>query len=113
VVVFRAGSGTVLTHRITQVFRNADELRFETRGDANPSPDPVLTTGSAIVGRVMFSLPLAGYALAYLSLPSGLLSCVSLIAALLLSGWLLDLHENDHGAAPAPAATGRRSAERT
>lgn len=113
VVAFRAGPGTLVTHRITQVFGGASEPRFETRGDANLTPDPVLATASAIVGRVVVTVPLAGYALAYLSLPGGMPSFLALIGMLFLAGWLIDVLERERTGAPAPAATQPQTAANT
>ena len=102
VVAYRAGSGTLVTHRIAQIYDGAGELRFQMRGDANPTPDPVLATGSAIVGRAVFWVPLVGYAVAFLSLPGGLASYLSLIGMFFLAGWLIDLLERERTSEPAP-----------
>ena len=102
VVAYRAGSGSLVTHRITQIYDGAGELRFQMRGDANPTPDPVLATGSAIVGRAVFWIPLAGYVVAYLSLPGGLASYLALIGMFFLAGWLIDLLERERANGPAP-----------
>lgn len=113
VIAYRTGSGTLVTHRITRIFGGADELRFEVRGDANATPDPVLVTASSIVGRAVFSVPLAGYALAYLSLPGGLSSYLALTGMLFLAGWLLELLERAQTTLPAPAAAQQQIATNT
>jgi signal peptidase len=87
VVAVRVGSaGTMVTHRVTRIVHRDDELWLETKGDANPSVDPALTPGSALIGRVGITLPLAGYLLRLLSVPAGIGLVLSLAALLLTVG---------------------------
>ena len=96
VVSLRAGSeSAIFTHRIVGVVERADGLWISTKGDANADPDPTLVPASAVIGRSEFSIPFAGYLLALLSIPAGVLFLVGLAATLLASAWLLESLELD------------------
>ena len=78
------------THRIIDVVDRADGRWIRTKGDANEAPDPTLVHASAVIGRSEFSIPLAGYLIALLSVPTGVLFLVGLGATLLAAAWLLE-----------------------
>ncbi|MDR1213657.1 MAG: signal peptidase I [Propionibacteriaceae bacterium] len=63
IVTFQVGpEGPLLSHRVTQVLSELDGhpgLWFVTRGDANPSDDPVVGA-DRVVGRKFFTLPKVG-----------------------------------------------------
>jgi hypothetical protein len=65
--------------------------------EATPTrlPTPTLHPASAISGVVRLSAPVAGFLLAYLTIPSGILSVISLLGSLLVSLWLLEDLEKD------------------
>ncbi|MDO8483652.1 MAG: signal peptidase I [Candidatus Limnocylindrales bacterium] len=90
VITLAAGNGTVVTHRVIRVAELDGTRHFETKGDANTSPDPVLVAPGQVAGVVDLSVPIAGYALAMLSTPSGLVSVGSLLLASLMAIWFLD-----------------------
>ena len=90
VITLAAGNGTTVTHRVIRVAELDGTRHFETKGDANPSPDPVLVAPGQVAGVVDLWVPIAGYALAMLSTPGGLVSVGSLLLATLLAIWLLD-----------------------
>ena len=91
VVSLRAGDDRALfTHRITEVVDRPDGRWVRTKGDANDSADPTLVHSSAVVGRVQVSLPYAGYLLALLSVPMGVLFLLGIAATLLAAVWLLE-----------------------
>jgi signal peptidase len=74
--------GRLVTHRV---------IAYRTKGDANPGRDPWTIRLSGQVGRVSFSVPVAGYILFYAHTREvrGLLICVaafSLLVAIL--GWI-------------------------
>ena len=112
VVTFGLPNGTVVTHRIVRLSAIDGILHMETKGDANANPDPVLLPVSRISGIVRASLPVAGFVFAYLTLPTGMVSVVSMLVCLLLCIWLLEdwLRELDQrpnpGAAPSPVPDG-------
>jgi signal peptidase I len=107
VVSIRAANGVLYTHRVIEVTSSIDGLLFRTQGDANPAADPSPVPETAITGRVLFHLPVAGYVVAFLGMPAGLMSILAAIAATLLMVWLLEDLESAtrrrHGDQPAAA----------
>jgi signal peptidase len=112
VVSLRSGpQRAVFTHRVIRVAERAGEVWVETRGDANPAPDPSLTPASAVIGRVAVTIPLAGYLIALLSVPAGVVFAISLGLLFLALGWWLDDRRAEHrraGAVLVVTATGAR-----
>jgi signal peptidase len=91
VVSLRSGpERAVFTHRIVRVAHRDGEVWIETKGDANPAADPSITPASAVLGRVALSIPYAGYLIALLSIPSGIVFIIALGLLLLAIGWWLD-----------------------
>ena len=107
-VSIRLPNGVVVTHRIVGFAEQPDELYLETRGDANKSADPALVPASAVIGVVGLSVPLAGYLLAMLSMPSGIISILSLLGALRLATWMIDDLEAEERAAREAEQVGAR-----
>jgi signal peptidase len=67
-VITYTHEGTRVTHRIVAIGHRRDgERLFRTRGDANATPDPWRSTLHGEQPVVRFHVPLAGYALAALS----------------------------------------------
>ena len=89
VITFTAPNDTVVTHRV--LGRSAGEdPSFITQGDANATPDPDLVPGAAVIGRVVFAVPVAGSALVTLSTTIGMVVMGALLLTLTLGGWFLD-----------------------
>jgi signal peptidase len=112
IVSLKAGpQNTLYTHRIIAVVDRADGRWVRTKGDANPEEDPTLVPSSAIVGRTELVIPLAGYLIALLSMPAGVMFIVGLAASLLAGAWLLESVESDgsrpRSAAPVPTDRSR------
>jgi signal peptidase I len=88
VVSFRSSEegGRVLTHRVQRVEMQEGRVAVETRGDANTGSESWVIDPQGVVGRVVFHLPLAGYALAPLQglLPRLLLVVVPALALAVL-----------------------------
>jgi signal peptidase len=96
VVSLRVGpERSTYTHRIIDVFDRPDGVWIRTKGDANEEPDPTLVPATAIIGRVEWSIPFAGYLMALLSLPVGVVFVLGLAATLLAIAWLLESVEVD------------------
>jgi signal peptidase I len=85
VITVRADTGVVYSHRVVAVTGSGASLQFQTRGDANVSPDPRPAPGRAIVGRVAFTIPMAGFVLAFFDHATGIICVLSLFAALALA----------------------------
>jgi signal peptidase len=90
VVTARGTGSAVVTHRVVRRVGDGSDLRFELKGDANAAPDPVLVPAADVVGVVEAQVPLAGYVLAMLRSPAGLVSWVALLLTLWLLGGLFD-----------------------
>ena len=59
------------THRIVSDRAEEGVMIFATKGDANDSPDTTETSQSDIHGRVLFSVPFAGYVFEFVRKPIG------------------------------------------
>ena len=57
--------GRLVTHRVIDILQTPRGLAYRTKGDANPGRDPWTIRLTSQVGRVSFSLPVAGYVLFY------------------------------------------------
>jgi signal peptidase len=108
VISFRSGRGTVTTHRVLGIVDQAGVVHFTTQGDANPTPDPTLVQGSAVIGRIDTHIPGLGYTYLYLSTTAGLVSVVSALATVLLAIWLLEDFERSRASSRARSAIARR-----
>lgn len=67
--------GRLVTHRVISQ-RPGEPLFFNTQGDANATPDPFPVPARAIRGRVMWDVPLLGYAVDLLRWPRGFIILV-------------------------------------
>lgn len=102
VATFRLATGSLVTHRVIRTVDREDGRWYEIKGDANAAPDPTLISASAAEGRVLFSLPLLGYLVWFLHLPSGVIAVLTATLALYIAGLLLDPGEEpDPGDEPA------------
>ena len=90
VISIHAISGVVYTHRVIAIDELAGAVAFQTQGDANATPDPALVPAGAVMGRVVFTVPLLGYLLALLGTPIGIASLGCALISLLLSYWLFE-----------------------
>jgi signal peptidase len=97
VVSLRTGTNlqAIFTHRVTRIVERDGIPWVETKGDANAAVDPSITSTDHVIGRVAASIPYAGFLLALLSVPSGVLFVVLLAAVLLTLTWLLESFEID------------------
>ena len=90
VITVKLASGSTVTHRVIEIIPTDGPPMFQTRGDANGGPDPAHVTSDQVVGRLAWHLPLLGFLLAMLSMPTGLAALFSVGATLLTAIWLLD-----------------------
>ena len=102
VLTVRLHDAVVVTHRVTRVVDLPAGLHLELKGDSNAAPDPALVPADHTVGRVVLSIPFAGFVLAMLSQPAGLISALSFLTSLFLLISFLDaLAEGSKRAEPA------------
>ena len=91
VVTFKGSDGSQLvTHRIVAV-TPGEPLAFTTRGDANDANDQQPLLASAVVGKVIKTIPYVGFAMNFIRSKIGLLVLVILPGALIavLEMWKL------------------------
>lgn len=82
VLTFQNNEGTdYFTHRVIKI-DDANKM-LQTKGDANPDPDPEETSAYFVVGRVDFSIPKIGYAVQFLNSTAG-----KIITACVYIAWL-------------------------
>lgn len=93
--------GRYVTHRVVNILKTPHGLAYKTKGDANPARDPWTIRLDGQVGRVAFSVPVAGYVLYYAHTREIRGALVSLAAILLLIGVLRRIWRRE--AAPAGA----------
>ncbi|MDQ3938044.1 MAG: signal peptidase I [Chloroflexota bacterium] len=90
VISFRTSNGPLMTHRVIRIADVPSGRWYETKGDANLHPDPVLVPATSVVGPVRFSVPALGLIVAMLSAPIGIFSLLSIMGTLLTASLLLD-----------------------
>jgi signal peptidase I len=90
VVTITVGGRTTVTHRVVAVTPTDDGPVFRMQGDANATADPVAARADQVRGLLVVQLPLLGFLLAMLSMPSGIAALFSIGATLLTAIWLLD-----------------------
>ncbi len=95
VVTVQQGGSTPYTHRIVRLAELDGVPYVETKGDANPQPDPAIVPVAAIVGRIALSLPLLGYLSLALGTAMGLAGFLALCAMVLILIWVLEDLEDD------------------
>jgi signal peptidase len=95
--------GRLVTHRVVRV-READGLFFETKGDANAAQDAFPVPARSIRGRVLWHVPVLGYAVDFLQWPRGFILLVVIPAAALATTELLAWRRRRLRSSPAGAA---------
>jgi signal peptidase len=60
-----------VTHRIVELKEEGGETVYLTKGDKNPSQDPKPVSKKDIVGKMVISIPLIGYASSFAKTPAG------------------------------------------
>ena len=97
--------GNLVTHRVVGIRQTEQELAFKTKGDANEEADRGLVPASALVGRVMATIPYIGHVIVFAGTRLGLIALVAIPLGLLVLGELYDLAravrtDRDGGAEP-------------
>ena len=95
VVTVRLHDEVMVTHRVVRIIDRPSGLELELKGDANTAPDPALVPASSVAGRVAAVVPVAGFILATLASPTGMISTLSMLASLVLAIWLLERLERE------------------
>ena len=72
------------THRVNSIREEGGTTYFATKGDANEDPDPEETPQHAVIGKVLFSVPSAGFVLDFARQPLGFALLIGLPATLIV-----------------------------
>jgi signal peptidase len=88
----------LFTHRITRTLERDGAVWIQTKGDANPTPDPSIIPATAVAGRVSTVIPYLGYPIQLLSSLAGVAFLLSIGLVTLLGAWLLETLEDDQRA---------------
>ena len=54
------GEGLTITHRVKEVIKTGNDIKFRTKGDNNPIPDSALVSSDKVLGKVVFKIPFLG-----------------------------------------------------
>ncbi len=73
-----------VTHRIFSVYKEGDVILYQTKGDANESPDVGAVTEDRIIGKYLFSVVYLGYILSYVKTLPGLLLLIILPSIIII-----------------------------
>lgn len=73
-----------ITHRIVSKEEINGQIAFETKGDANDSPDGEKFTKEGIVGKVFLTIPFLGYPVAYAKTTPGLILLIIIPAVIII-----------------------------
>ena len=77
IIVFKK-DGAVITHRITNIVKRYDKLEFETKGDANNTPDKGTVKEENIEGKYICTIKYIGNILKFIKTPIGLTLVVTI-----------------------------------
>lgn len=85
------------THRIIDILGDFTSLSYVTKGDANEEQDPAPVYDRDIIGKVVFSLPYAGYILDFARQPIGFTLMIGIPASIIILDELVRIfHEVQH-----------------
>lgn len=97
VITFRNRQGTVVTHRIVQVYGSGSGRSFQTQGDANNIPDGGSVPAENVIGKVVFRIPGLGYVSQGLHTTRGRIIAGGVVVLLMGMMFLPDLFEPKKG----------------
>jgi signal peptidase I len=78
----RSREGRLVTHRVTERRRDGQRVAFVTRGDVNTAQEHWSSDSDARVGTLALRIPLAGYAVTWLTRPAIVLGLLAIVLAL-------------------------------
>ena len=90
IISFKNNVGTLVTHRVIKVTPEG----LETQGDSNNISDGISTTGANFVGKVLFTIPKLGSAVAYMQTTKGKIVLTTIIIVIFFSAFLLSDDNN-------------------
>jgi signal peptidase len=72
------------THRVVSVLEENGRTAYMTKGDANEEADPVRIAGNEVIGKVVFSVPFAGFIIDFARQPIGFTLMIGIPAGLII-----------------------------
>ena len=89
-------SNIIVTHRILNKYYDVttNKYTYQTKGDANNTPDFTLADDSNVIGKVIFKIPKVGYIQELLATRGGLIIVVLIPALVILSYDIMRLGKN-------------------
>ena len=100
VITFTNGGSVPITHRVVAV----EDGQYVTKGDANENIDSEPVAPSAVVGRVVYTIPAIGHVIIWANTPVGQFALV-VVPLVLLGASTLARWSQDEPASDAPAET--------
>ncbi len=93
IITFRpaANGQALITHRVIGVGRSSS-LYFETKGDANATPDRSTVPARNVVGKVSFNVPYWGFAIEFLKTPLGFLFALVIPGTVLIALYAISVY---------------------
>ena len=68
IITFKGSSTSNLTtHRVVEVIEKNNNIKFQTKGDANDVLDPMLVDEGLLVGKVIFDIPYMGKVMSFIN----------------------------------------------
>lgn len=92
-ITYMLNEDTVSTHRIVEVVTDSEdgELRFVTKGDANPTNDPAPVHHKNVIGKPVFSIPYLGFVSSFIQTGTGKIVAGATIVLLILLIFIPDI----------------------
>ncbi|MFA6048022.1 MAG: signal peptidase I [Parcubacteria group bacterium] len=72
IITFARSKKEIITHRITEVTGEGENILYKTKGDANNTDDLFLARKNLVLGKVIFAVPYFGYIIAFVKTKTGL-----------------------------------------
>ena len=97
-ITYMISQDTVVTHRIVEVVadeKEAETIRYVTKGDANDAADGSMVHYKNIIGKPVFCIPYLGYVCNYIQNPPGMYIAIAAGALLVFFVFLLDVFASD------------------
>jgi signal peptidase len=109
-LVLRRADGTPVMRRVVQVVIEDGQVTVQTRGDAEPAPDPGFRPVPATAMTPTLIVPRLGYAAPVVTSTAGRCILGTVAALLLIRAWLrsrVPAHRGTHATIPSAGAAGR------
>jgi len=91
------GGSIPTTHRIVGSERVDGKLHYQTKGDANEDVDQTLTAHAAVLGKVVATIPRAGYVIDFARNKQGFFFMIVIPAALIMLDEILTIVQTARG----------------